>query len=212
MNSIFKFDGPVFQLMSRVFDMICLNLLCLLCCIPIITIGPSVTALYYSSLKITRNQESSIGKMFFHSFKNNLKQGILLTVIFIGLAAFLIIDVSICNFFDSGILKFARIVLYTLCLVLFMIASYTFPLLSQFSSSIKNLLKNAYLIGIDNLGYTLIIVVLNAFPWVLLFFFPMLFIKTFMIWLLLGFSAIAWINSKLFLKIFCKYSSELQES
>ena len=212
MNSIFKFDGPVFQFVSRVFDMICLNLLCLLCCIPVITIGPSITALYYSSLRITRNRESSIGKMFFHSFKNNFKQGILLTLIFIALTVFIVADIYFCTIFDVEMLKVARIVLYVLSFVLFMIVSYAFPLLAQFDTTIKDLLKNALILGIGNLGYTLIIVVLNAIPWVLLFLFPMQFIKTFMLWLFFGFSAIAWVNSKMFVKIFSKYSSELQES
>ena len=68
MNSLFNPDNPIFHFLSRIADIIFLNLLFLLCCIPIITIGPSISALYYCMLKIIRKRDSSITGMFFHSF------------------------------------------------------------------------------------------------------------------------------------------------
>lgn len=212
MNTIFSFDSPVIQFLYRIFDVICLNLLCLLCCIPVITIGPSVTALYYCAIKIIREPDFSIGKMFFHSFKTNLKQGILLTVLFIAVAVFLFLDIHICTIVDVSPVKYIRILLYVLCVAFALIVSYTFPLLAQFKNTIRNLIKNALLLSIGNIGYTFIIVILNAAPWVLLFLLPELFIRTFPVWLFFGFSAIALINSKLFVKIFDKYSPEFQKS
>ena len=212
MRSFFNYDGPIFQFMSRIFDMMYLNALCLLSCIPIVTIGPSVTALYYCYFSISMNQDSSIVKMFFHSFKSNLKQGVLLTLIFIGLMFFLIIDIYLCSIPELATPNYFRIVLYILCIILSMVVSYTFPQLAQFKNTINNLLRNSLLMSIGNLGYTLAIVFFNAIPWILLFLFPIIFMKTLPFWLFFGFSAIAWINSKIFIKIFSKYGFAFQKN
>ena len=211
MNSLFNPDNPLFRFLGRIFDVVYLNLLCLICCIPIITIGPSVTALYYCMLKIARERDSSISGMFFHSFKTDLKQGILLTLIFIGAALFLMVDIQACTLIDHALLEYIKIFLYVLCFVLVVVVSYTFPLLAQFDNTIKNTLKNALLMAIPNFGYTLIIVIFNAIPWVLFFLLPELFLVTFPVWLTFGFSAIAMINSKMFVKIFNKFIPEYQE-
>ena len=67
-------DNKFFVFMGRVADLMILNILCIICCIPIITIGASVTAMYYVTLKMTRNEESYIVRSFFKSFKENFKQ------------------------------------------------------------------------------------------------------------------------------------------
>ena len=51
--------------MGKVADLCLLNLVCLACCIPIITAGASLTALYYVTLKMVRNEEAYIFRSFF---------------------------------------------------------------------------------------------------------------------------------------------------
>ena len=43
---LFDFDNPVWSACSKVFDLILLNIIFILCCIPVITIGPAITLLY----------------------------------------------------------------------------------------------------------------------------------------------------------------------
>ena len=74
MDRIFNMDNKFFVFMGRVADLMILNILCIICCIPIITIGASVTAMYYVTLKMARNEESYIVRSFFKSFKENFKQ------------------------------------------------------------------------------------------------------------------------------------------
>ena len=74
MGKIFSLDSPFVQFMNRVADIMWLNILFVICCIPVITIGASVTAMYYVTLKMVRNEESYITKSFFKSFKLNFKQ------------------------------------------------------------------------------------------------------------------------------------------
>lgn len=205
MNSIFNLDNPVLRFLGRVCDMIYLNLLCLVCCIPVITVGSSVAALYYCMLKISRDRDSSITSMFFSSFKNNLKQGMLMTVLFLGVTFFLLIDINACDVADIAFKRHIKIFLYVLLVLWFVIISYAFPILAQFENTIKNIIKNSLFLGFSNLGYSIYIVILNAIPFVLFFLLPEVFLLTIPIWLFFGVAIIAFINSKMFIKIFNRF-------
>ena len=63
MDRFFNMDNKFFTFMSRVADLIILNILCIVCCIPIVTIGPSISAMFYVTMKMVRNEESSLGKV-----------------------------------------------------------------------------------------------------------------------------------------------------
>ena len=69
MDRIFNMDNKFFTFMSRVADLIILNLLFLLCCIPIVTIGPAITAMYYVTMKMVRNEESYIARSSLNPLK-----------------------------------------------------------------------------------------------------------------------------------------------
>ena len=71
-------DNKFFTFMGRVADLCILNIICLICCIPIVTAGASITAMYYVTLKMVRNEEAYIVRSFFKSFKENIKQAIAL--------------------------------------------------------------------------------------------------------------------------------------
>ena len=60
MDRIFNMDNKFFTFMGRVADLIILNLLFLLCCIPIVTIGPAITAMYYVTMKMVSASGSSL--------------------------------------------------------------------------------------------------------------------------------------------------------
>ena len=81
--------------MGRVADLLLLNFLCILCCIPIVTAGASITALYYVTLKMARDEESYIVRSFFRSFKQNFKQATIINIIMLLTAAVLFIDLRI---------------------------------------------------------------------------------------------------------------------
>ena len=95
MNRIFNMDNKFFTFMGRIADLIILNLLCIVCCIPIVTIGPAITAMFYVTMKMVRNEESYIVKGFFHSFKENLKQGIIINIIVLAAFTMLSLDISL---------------------------------------------------------------------------------------------------------------------
>lgn len=158
MNHLFNLDGPVLQFINKIVYSVYLNILWFICCIPVITIGASTTALFYVTLKISKNEEGSITKAFFHSFKENLRQG---TVIWLILLAF-----GIILGIDGYVLYHMRFenVFWTLCTAVFCVAAaayaiilmYIFPLLARFDNTIGAMFKNALFIGVRFLFCTVL--------------------------------------------------------
>ena len=86
MVSFFNLEGGFFTGMGKIFDVMFVSLLWVICCIPIVTIGPATTALYYCVVKSIRRERGYISKEFFHAFKVNLKQGLIAGIIVTALA------------------------------------------------------------------------------------------------------------------------------
>ncbi len=200
-----KFDNPIFAFLTRLCDIFILNILWVICSIPIVTIGAATTALYYSLIKINRERDSSISEMFFYSFKQNLKQACIMTMIFILGGLVLYVDIQICEIIDNAFGIIIKAVIIALLICWEMIISYAFPLLAQFDNTIKNTIKNAFIISISNMGKTLIVVILNTVPIILYCVFPYFFAVSLPFWLLGGIALIAVINTKMFVEIFDKY-------
>lgn len=77
----FDLESPLMQVLNKVADLMILNLLTVLFCIPVITVGASLTAMHYVALKMARNEECYIARDFFKSFRMNLKQGTVIWLI-----------------------------------------------------------------------------------------------------------------------------------
>ena len=92
LQSFFNYDHPIWRFMGRLGDMIVLNLLWLVCSIPVVTIGASTTALYYCTLKYVRNEDYGDFRMFFRSFKQNFRQATLIWIPMLLIAAVLGFD------------------------------------------------------------------------------------------------------------------------
>lgn len=204
MSKIFDMDSPVMRFLSRMADLMILNLVALLCCIPIITIGASMTALHYVLLKMARNEEGYIVKSFFKSFKDNFKQA---TIIWLIIAVFLVVfvgDILIFNYSGMEFPKVLRIILFALALLVAMVVCYVFPVLSRFENTVFNTIKNALFMSILSLPKTILMLVLYALPVVAMYFIPaaMPFVFIF------GISAPAYCSAMLYSGTFRKFEPE----
>jgi len=202
-------NGPVFAFFNRVGDLIVLNLLYILCSIPFFTAGASVTALYYVLLRMRRKQEVQVVKDFFHSFRQNLKQAtalhLLLTVIAIILALDLYVLWELMEY-DT----FSKIILGVLAVLSVWFLSnclYAFPLLAHFNNTIRGILKNARFMSLKHFAYTIAMLLVNAAPWIAGLYVPYLLEWVLFIYLFIGFSGIAYFNSRYFVTIFDQYIS-----
>lgn len=205
MDRIFNMDNKFFTFMSRVADLIILNLLFLVCCIPIITIGPALTAMNYVTLKMARNEESYIARAFFKSFRQNFKQGIIIWFFALVMIILEMMDFFIMRQLSGGVYTAVKYGLMIIALLLAMVMLYVFPVLAKFDNTVKNTIRNALLMCLRHLPYTILMLVITIAPLIAMIFNATIFSYGILAYFLLGFSTIALINSYFFAKIFDNY-------
>ena len=212
MDRFFDANNPVMKALSRMVDMAVLNLMTIACMIPIVTAGASITAMNNVLIHIVRKDETYVWKMFLTSFRQNLKQGIWMTLLLILLCIVLYVDLNISRNTSITLGPLLSLLLLALFCVFAMVASYLFPLQAQFENTIRGTLKNALFMSIWHLPYTLVILLLNLLPVLLFFLSPVLFTMSLIGWALLGVAGVAYLNSRLVVKIFDRYIPEEEKS
>ena len=85
-------ESPLMKKLGIMADLLILNLVTLVCCLPIVTAGAAFTAMHYVLLKIVRGEEGYVVKTFFRAFKENLLQGTILWIIMVIVYAALFVD------------------------------------------------------------------------------------------------------------------------
>lgn len=208
MSKLFDLDSPIMRFLSRMADMIILNILMMICCIPIITVGAAFTAMHYVLLKMVRDEEGYLIRGFFKSFVQNFRQATLIWLIMLVVIAVYVGDSIIFSY--SGI-AFPRALIVGVAavgIVMLMVAMYVFPLLARFDNTIKNTIHNAALLAFGNLPKTVLMAVMYALPVVIGIFsyYSHLFL------LLFGISLPAYGAAWLYSNIFKKFEPETEQT
>ncbi len=193
-------------------DLFWLNILAVICCIPIITAGASITALHYTCLKLVRGRESTVTKDFFKSFKENFLQSTIIWLIVVLTGAFLVTDFWILyhepekrNMLLSAALGIATVLF--LCTLVFV-----FPIQSHFVNTVKQTVKNAFLMSMTVLPKTVLMILLWLVPPVIFVFSVVREVPSLQpISLLFCFSFPAYMSALLYNSTFKKYEPEEKE-
>lgn len=173
MSSIFNSDNSIFNGISKIFDLLMLSLVWLVLCIPVVTIGPASTALYYTVVKVIRRERSYVFKEFFRSFKLNFKQGAIVGLIYVVLGVIMFFDIEYAKAMaeeGSKMGNFLYIVFVVMGFFTLFTILYIFPLLSRFTVTIKHLFKWAFYISLRQILWTLVLTLIFAATVALMFF------------------------------------------
>lgn len=156
MSEIFTTDNMAIRILNRIGDILILHFLWLLCSLPIVTIGASTTALYYTAMKAVKYEDGYVARRFFKSFKENFRQStiIWLIMLFAGFLCGWYLSYSI-ETHNSVLTMFSTILtcVYTFILI------YVFPLQSKFDNKITVTIRNAFLLSVKNFPWTLLMIV-----------------------------------------------------
>lgn len=153
--SFFSYDSKFSQVLLKLSYSCWLNVLWFLCSLPVFTIGASTTALYSCTLKIVDEMDANITKRFFRSFKENFAQATRLWLIMLAAGAFLTADLLFVYRLRASAAG-TMAVIWTLvmafiigaCVVYVIILLNLFPLVASFVNTDKEMLKNAFLVGV----------------------------------------------------------------
>ena len=207
MNGLFTPHSRFMRYLNRLADLMILNLLFLLTSIPIFTIGASLTALYSVCFRLGTDREGSTFRDYFAAFKENFRQAtslfLLLLLWLMGTGGAAVISCFMAGWMHCLFVPFA-----VLFIVVVLVASYVFPLLSRFENRTATTLKNAVLLSLGYLPRSIIIGAINLFPFVLLAVDLLTFLKAGFAWLIIWFSAAAYCNCLLLKRVFAPYLEE----
>lgn len=202
-------DSPLMRGLSKIADLMWLNILTLLCCIPIVTVGASLTAMHYTALKIVRGEEAYISRNFFHSFKQNFRQATIVWVIQLLLMAVLASDYYLIYF--SGSQEQASMVMQIALTAATLITATTFtmiyPLMAKFENTLPRMFKNAILLGLMKFPIVLVMLVLEVLPILIAVF----FLQVLPLVVLFGFVLSAYVGALLYNKSFKKMEEKVLE-
>lgn len=196
-----KFNSPLFQFIYTLSEFIMLNLVFLICCIPIFTIGASLSALYQVTLQEARGEHGYIIKKFFYSFKENFSTSTFAFLIYFFIGYILFFNLFFWASMGTIISSVILLLISLASLILTISFLYTFPLIARFNNSTIQTIKNSYIIAMTHKKRTLSILAILIVA--ITFFVLAPVFRLFMI--IVGFSFIAYCNSFLFVKTFKEY-------
>lgn len=207
-SALFDLDNPVLKFLSRMVDLIVLNVIFIISCIPIVTIGAALTALYYVCVTDWDPQNAQLFKRYTKSFKENFKQSTILWLILLIAGIIIGSDVwfSFAQWQNTGIEAYR--ISIVICIIGFIaylcIFTYVWPLQAKFENTIKKTLQNALIMAIGHLPETVIawciagVVGYCVYEYLVMK--AMLFV--------LVFSVVAYLQSILFRSVFQPYLDE----
>lgn len=205
MRNFFNMDNGFFRVLGRIADLMILNILFIVCCIPVVTIGPALTGMYYVTLKMAVNEEGYIARGFFKSFRQNLRQGIILWLILLLIGIVLFMDILILRNAAGTFYNVMRVLILATSLVYMMVMIYVFPTLARFENSIRATLKNSLLMSILDFPRTFVMLVITIGSVLITFLNGYTLWYGLLVWIMLGFALVAFANSFFLAKIFKKY-------
>lgn len=167
----FSVESPLYKFMQSLWDILKLNFMWIIFCIPIVTIGGSTIAAFSVLLRMSEDQEGNVIKDFWKAFKENWKQGI-----FIGLlppicfeAVFL--DFQLYNAVENGGLGILIVGCFSAYIFIFCLI-YVFPLLARYDNTVINSIKNSFRIGMKFFGRTFLLLAIIAVEVLIIFWNP----------------------------------------
>ena len=204
MKKLFGYDSKFMRALGKYSDMLFLNALFIICCIPIVTIGAAQSALYSGMRALQDNYdcERSCYGAFFHGFRTGFLK---ITAVWCLLCSFT--AVSLFNLFTIAFLNvvdpYAPVWISVMAVVISAIITTPIPLFhSRFGCTAFQLIRNAGVIAVCNPLITLLQTILLWFPVVLFFWDMPLFITITPLWLLGYYSIVSMIGVKLFNRSF----------
>ncbi len=170
----FSMSGKIAVFFTRIADMAILSLLWIVMCIPVLTVIPSSIALYYTAAKVLKRDCGNVFPEFFRSFRENLRQGCALDVIYLALGAVLIGIHAFSKGLGLGTeWGNAYYIFYLVCIVLLAAVSfYLLPVLSRFQVSLFGGFRLAVYFAFRNLGTLIPMLITLAGACAIIYIFP----------------------------------------
>ncbi|MFC4137721.1 MULTISPECIES: YesL family protein [unclassified Microbacterium] len=206
MPGIFAADSALMRALTRVADVMILNILFIATSLPIVTVGASLTALYGTAMRMAAGTEHSISRDYLTTFRRELRQSTVITLILAAVgAAFAAWYLVVTRLVDDAVVQFLLLGAWYV-LLFFAVTSvlFVFPYLALFDDSTRVVLRNARLIGMRHPLAALAALSIPVLAAVVTVFYPQA-TGYGLLWLLFGFGAVAMAQSVVFRSVLTRY-------
>lgn len=200
MEKIFDINGKVYKVLARAGDLFILNMLFILSCLPVITIGVACSSLYAVMLKLWQQEEAYIIKDYVKAFKRDFKQSTIVMFILLFVAVIFYIVIRFLHaLVVSPIILLPILILFSFFVLM---SLYLFPLIAKFEDSILQQFKNAIYLSLKHMSLSVVIFLITI---VILVLFPVFVFQLSFLWFVFGIALAFYLNAHLFNYIFQQY-------
>ncbi len=211
--SLFDMNGPLMNALRTLANIFLCNLMFCLLSLPLFTAGAALTALFVCMQAILEEDEDDvIIKQFWNAFKENFGQATVIWLLCIFVFIFLGVYYLIIASMTGAAGRMYRISFFLMCIVFAFGFQYIFPMQARYRNTVKNTLKNAWILSVAALPWTLLSIVLVIGAVYISFFMdPSSVNISVFLWGMLGFGIVAYLNSFFFRKAFRLIDPEKME-
>lgn len=204
----FNEDNFLYITLCKIWDIILVNILFLVCSMPIVTIGPAFTAMHHVTLRIKKGNNPGTFRTFFHAFKQNFKQSFIVWIISLICIIILLANIEFLKTMNTGFASFLYYASYFILIFIIVMNLYVHPVIAAFEGTIKSQINNSVIFVFTKPSYAITMFLLWAFPLALAYIDTGLQSLYAFCWVFFGFGTVAYINSTFLYRLFKPYLPE----
>ncbi len=168
-QQFFSYDGDFYYYMGKIFDVVCLGLLWIVGCLPIITIGASFTALHYAMYHSVKQDRGGFGKEFWSAYRKNFKESVPIWLIIAGVVLVLLLNMGILDqTMQNKVGAFFIILSVVIAAIFIVVGCYMFPALARFDMPVGWLFKLSFTMVFRHLPYSIFLFIIIAGSYLLI--------------------------------------------
>jgi uncharacterized membrane protein YesL len=206
MASFFSQKHPATIFLTAVCNLIFVNFCFVITCIPIITIGASLTAMNRITIKILLGENPPVFSEYFRSFKNNFKQSTVIWLILAAITGFFVWEIYLINTALPPEYTWTQYPIYFLLLAVFSCMAYAFPIIAWFDENNRQVIKYSLLLSLANIPSTIFFAIITLALGLVTYVYPVLVLS---LMCFMGFALVAFMESIFLNRIFEKAGAKL---
>lgn len=207
-KAAFDTDNFLMRFCEKVLDIVMVNLLFVVSCLPIVTIGIAKISLYQTIFEVKGSRRVPVFRTYMRAFKQNLKLGLQLGLLELGIFLISVVDLSL--FWGQTSLGFQLIKAICLGILIFltlvMLASY--PIAARYDLTWKKVLQKGLLLVSFNFVWFFLMLAIILLIMMLLYLSGFTLVLGGSAFLLFGFGLLAFCQAGLMEKLFAKYQAD----
>lgn len=208
-----KLKSSLGSFLSLMCDLMLLNILWLICSLPVLTAGPSTCAMFACMLKIARDElgESTV-RTFFRAFRENFRNAFFYGIIALAAIAIVYVDITFALAQEGSLRMVFAIVSGIASAILLTFISYVFALQARYENTFAGEIKNSFILAVCAPGKTFLMWFIYLIPVVVTVFLPLdTVLRAGFLYLMLGVSLPIYLCSRILRNIFDKFIKNEKE-